>query len=804
MPPVMTWRHSSLIFLCRLAWGATAFGQTVPALSVDAAANRKPISPDIYGIDYYASNGMQNVARVGVMRWGGDGTNRYNWQLDTYNSASDYYFEDYAYGDAGYPHQSYFDYFIEQGLTSGTKRLGTVSLLGWLPNTRNNVCSFSVAKYGAQQMVDPYHTDCGNGYLTNGTQITNNDPHDCCDQYGPSFTTQWIQQIISTYGTAAQGGVQIWNLDNEPEWWFKVHMDIHPVPATYDEMWNEGKTYAQTIKAADPTALVTGPVSAGWSGYFYSATDFVAGWSVAPYMFYDNPVDRNAHGGVPFVEWYLQQMAAYEQQSGQRLLDYVDIHAYIAPNTISFGSAGDPATDQLRLTSTREFWDPNYIPPPGPGATVSPTPDAGYPNGEAPYLVPRMLQWVANDYPGTKTAITEYNWGALNDITGAIAQADILGIFGAYGLDLGTLWAPPEPTDPGAFSFLLYLNYDGKGNQFGETSVSATSGDPDDISIFAAQRSDNALTIVLLNKTTSAANAPVSIANFQAAGTAEVWQYSSANLSAIQNAGNVPVSSSGFTVSLPARSMTMVVIPAVPAGPTPVIGGIGNSASYNQTALSPGEMMVLFGTNIGPAALVGTAVTPDGNYLATEIGNTRVLVNGIPAPMVYASAGQTAALVPYEAALGSTAWVEVELAGVRSAPFQMAMAAAVPALFSHDGSGGGQGAILNQDLSLNSSTNPAARGSIVVLYATGEGQTMPPGVDGRLSTSIVPAPAGACSVTIGGQPATVLYCGEAPDYTSGFLQVNVTVPTGISAGNAPVTLSIGGASSSAAVTVSLK
>ena len=125
-----------------------------------------------------------------------------------------------------------------------------------------------------------------------------------------------------------------------------------------------------------------------------------------------------------------------------------------------------------------------YVPPPGPGATASPTPSPQYPNGEPPYLIPRMKQWVANDYPGTKTAITEYNWGALNDITGAIAQADLLGIFGREGLDLATIWAPQirillqAPPDPGVFAFKMYLNYDGNGSQFGETSVSATTRKP--------------------------------------------------------------------------------------------------------------------------------------------------------------------------------------------------------------------------------------------------------------------------------------------------------------------------------------
>jgi len=172
--------------------------------------------------------------------------------------------------------------------------------------------------------------------------------------------------------------------------------------------------------------------------------------------------------------------------------------------------------------------------------------------------------------------------------------------------------------------------------------------------------------------------------------------------------------------------------------------------------------------------------------------------------MIYAVAGQVAAVVPYEVALSQTAAVTVEVQGVRSAPFLIPVAAAVPAIFTADASGQGQGVILNQDLSLNSAAIPAVQGQVIVLYATGEGQTTPPGVDGRIQFDVASVPAGACAVSIGGQPATVEYCAFAPYEVSGVLQINAVVPTGISSGNVPVTFSIGGIGSPAGVTVALK
>src|SRR6185369_817944 len=154
------------------------------------------------------------------------------------------------------------------------------------------------------------------------------------------------------------------------------------------------------------------------------------------------------------------------------------------------------------------------------------TGDANYsasctPPKQAPQVIPMMKTWVANNYPGTKLAITEYNWGGLEHINGALAQADILGIFGREGLDLGTLWGPPDPVTqiPGMMAFEVYRNYDGAGSTFGEEALTSTSGDQKKLSIYGALRTkDNAVTIVVINKTYGDLTDTISLQNMTAGG----------------------------------------------------------------------------------------------------------------------------------------------------------------------------------------------------------------------------------------------------------------------------------------------
>lgn len=519
-----------------------------PDLAVDAATSRHAISAFIYGMNQYSAAFAEvaPVVRLPVERWGGNATTRYNWQLDVTNAANDWYFSTDPNGNSGYPDRSEFNDTVERDRASGVRTMGTVPTIGWTTR-RQRACGFSVAKYGAQKQVNPYNGDCGNGVRTDGTDILA-DPNDTSVPIGPDFVSAWVRYLVGRFGTARRGGVAIYSLDNEPELWQFVHRDVHPDYPGYDELAGTGLAYATAIKDADPSALVSGPATAGWTGYFYSPQDWKSGWNTGPnYVYWGNPVDRRAHGDVPFIEWYLRQFAAAERKGGRRLLDYLDVHGYIATDAVQFKPAGDTATQALRLESVRAFWDRGYQ-------------VAGDIN-DAPYLVPRMKDWVARNYPRTLTAITEYNLGALDHINGALAQADLLGVFGREGLDMATIWAPPSPNTPGLYAYKIFRNYDDTGVGFGDVSVSARSGDQSTLSVYAAERTtDDALTIVVINKTFGELSSTIAMSGFSGDSLASAFRYSAATPDQIVRLPDQPVGARSVTATFPAGSITLFVV----------------------------------------------------------------------------------------------------------------------------------------------------------------------------------------------------------------------------------------------------
>ena len=176
-------------------------------------------------------------------------------------------------------------------------------------------------------------------------------------------------------------------------------------------------------------------------------------------------------------------------------------------------------------------------------------------------LIPRMRNWVATNYPGTKIGITEYNWGAEPYISGATAQADILGIFGREGLDLATRWTTPDPSTPTYKAMKMYRNYDGNKSTFGDTSVAATVPSPDNLSAFAAIRTnDGALTLMVINKDlNNATPITVNITNFANSGTAQAWQLNAGNV--ITRLADVPYANGTVSNTLPAQSITLFILP---------------------------------------------------------------------------------------------------------------------------------------------------------------------------------------------------------------------------------------------------
>lgn len=246
--------------------------------------------------------------------------------------------------------------------------------------------------------------------------------------------------------------------------------------------------------------------------------------------------------------------------------------------------------------------------------------------------------------------------------------------------------------------------------------------------------------------------------------------------------------------------------PAVPVtGPKVAAGGAVNGASFVPGPVSPGTVLSVFGSNLGPQTIAGLQLDMAGR-VALSTGGTRVLINGTPAPMIYSLSGQVSAMVPFATQANATAQVVVEYNGVPSAPEPLGITDVSPALFTLDSSGKGQGAILNQDgITVNGQATPAAKGSIVVLYATGAGVTNPRSIDGQLAVGVYPVPVTQpVSVLIGGQQADVKYAGAAPGLVAGILQVNAVVPTTAGSGDQPIVLQVGTVASPAGVTVAVQ
>jgi hypothetical protein len=549
-----------------------------PALSVDAGNQTHPINPFIYGMNAYSLDAsVAEAAGLSVTRWGGDSTSRYNYLLNVTNSATHGDFENQVTASGQAP-TGEFDALVASDSAVGTKTMGTVPVLGWVAKDFTS-CSFPTSLYPNQLEVDTSR-DCGDGVLADGSDITGNDPTITSTAINATFAGNWVASLVGKFGTAANGGVAIYGLDNEPSWWDTVHRDVHPAAFTYDEVTNNGLATALAVKMADPTAEVSGPVIDYWWDYFYSKKDVESGWSAGGpcYKPWSNPVDRIAHNGIPFIEYYLQQFAAYEAKNNFRLLDYLDLHTYFAAEyqnqSVGLTTAGDTSVQQARLDSTRVFWDPTYTDPqyPQPNYTTDPNYTASCsPPAQAPQLIPMMHNWVAADYPGTKLAITEYNWGGQEHINGALAQADILGIFGREGLDLGTLWGSPSPITqvPGLMAFEVYRNYDGAASKFGDIALASNSLDQKKLAVYGALRTaDGFVTVVVVNKTYGDLTATLSLANLTPNGAAKVFLYNKANLAGIVAQPDLTITppteggtTSTISTTFPAQSITMLVVP---------------------------------------------------------------------------------------------------------------------------------------------------------------------------------------------------------------------------------------------------
>jgi len=413
---------------------ATAPGAKRSRVRVACDAKASPISPFIYGIAF-----GQDWSKLGATarRWGGNSVTRYNWETHFSNKAQDWFFENYA-------QEPYTKYFAESA-AFGVPSALTVPIIGWVAKDAT-AYPFPVSVYGAQQKVDPYRPDVGNGVDPKGKPVAPGPPTRTSVVAPPEWIGRWVSTIRAADG-AGKHSVYEYILDNEPMLWSTTHRDIHPDPLGYDELLDRTIAYGTAIRKADPSALIAGPAEWGWSGYFYSSKDLDGA---------ARHLDRTAHGNVPLVEWYLGKLAEQEKKTGVRILDVLDVHYYPQEANVYSGAA-DRATQLLRLRSTRSLWDPSYVDESWIHETVR--------------LLPRMKEWVDKNYPGRGLSLGEWSFGGDKDVTGALATAEALGRFAQFGVTSAFYWGAPPADSQSKFGYLAYRNFDGHGGRFLDSFV---------------------------------------------------------------------------------------------------------------------------------------------------------------------------------------------------------------------------------------------------------------------------------------------------------------------------------------------
>ena len=440
--------------------------QTSPIrFSINESRSRIPISPYIYGTnqpDWEGSARHLTLTRIGGNRW-----TAYNWETNASNAGNDYMHQNDGFLGGGETPGEAVRPAVAAALKAGAAVIVTVPMAGYVSADKNG--NGDVNKSG-----DYLHTRFIKSLPHKPTPFAY--PPDTHDNvvYQDEFVS-WLEKTFPPQNKQAR---VFYSLDNEPDIWDNTHARLRTQKLTYAELLQRSIDYGRAIKAAAPGSQIFGPASYGWGGF-------------------SNLQSASDANGRAFLDFYLAGMKTAEKTVGTRILDALDVHWYPEAKgggkRITEGGNGEEVVN-ARLQAPRSLWDAAY------------KEDSWIANDvlRAPIrLLPRLKEQIANNYPGTKLAITEYNYGGGNHISGALAQADVLGIFGREGVYAAALWhlAQDESFVYGGFD--MYRNFDGKDGHFGDTSVSADTDDVEKTSVYASVDSAHPgrMVIVALNKT---------------------------------------------------------------------------------------------------------------------------------------------------------------------------------------------------------------------------------------------------------------------------------------------------------------
>ena len=437
----------------------------VVTVTLARPATPRAISPYVYGTNQI----IGDPSRFTLVRLGGNRLSAYNWENNASNAGADWHHQSDGFLGGGDRPGGVAREFLTPVLERGQAAVLTVP-------TGNYVAADKGPEGDVNQTPDylekRFHKNVA------ATDGTIGDSPDLSDNF--VYQDQSVKWVETHFPPATRGGPIWYALDNEPDLWQHTHPRIFPDPLTYADFANRSERFAKAVKSQAPDALMFGFVSYGFNGF-------------------RTLQDAPDADGRDATDFFLDQMAEAETRAGRRLVDVLDLHWY--PETQGGGMRiveqdASPAVAAARVQAPRHLYDPAFREQSWIDQVL----------GEPLRLLPRYEAKIAGHYPGTKLAITEYNYGGGDDISGGLAQADALGAFGRYGVFAAAFWKLSGEDTFTSAAFDLYRNYDGRQGSFGEESLDATSGDLSRVGVWAASRkADGAVTLLLINRSESPA-----------------------------------------------------------------------------------------------------------------------------------------------------------------------------------------------------------------------------------------------------------------------------------------------------------
>lgn len=497
---------------------------------IRADTDARPISPLIYGINGGDDlDGAQQGATL--LRSGGNRMTAYNWENNASNAGSDYFFQNdgYLVGDLPANEQDQpgaaVRGLVEAGLAHDASALLTIPICGYVAADKDGGGDVNQTPNFLDTRFHP--TIAFKGAPLSDVPDPNDDA---------VYQDEFVHWVVTNFPAAFESSPPrvLFSMDNEPDLWASTHERIHPSPVGYAELVDKNVEFARAVKSVAPDAWVTGFVSYGYNGYV---------------TLQDAPDQQGE-----FLSYFLAAMAEADAMEGQRLIDVLDLHWY--PEAMGNGQriTGEdvsPDSIEARVQAPRSLWDPSYV-------EVSWIAD--YVGGPI-----ALLTWIQSrideNYPGTGIGFTEYNYGAAAHISGAVAEADVLGIFGREGVALATFWPLTGDNSMVYAALRAYRSYDGAAGRFGDTSVHAESSDIPAATVYASiDEADPArMVIVAINKTSGPLDAAITMAAYADYGSVEIWQLTDAGPT-ITSAGPAALADTNALVyTMPPMSISVLV-----------------------------------------------------------------------------------------------------------------------------------------------------------------------------------------------------------------------------------------------------